>query len=164
MVSGIKTVKGVKVAGVRSGNWLTGEQAQELLNAPNVDRLKGLRDRAILAVLIGCGLLMVSRFPYPHVLNRLVSGRKSFPHLVVAAIFLFLCVLEWQIVLVTISLLYVLTGPLLGTYRLVTGRRAPIVFEDEEEDEGPEFDEPDEEEDELSEPPEVVEGPGRQRA
>ncbi|MBU0705011.1 MAG: tyrosine-type recombinase/integrase [Chloroflexi bacterium] len=56
LANGIKTVKGVKAAGVRSGNWLTREQAQELLNTPDVDTLKGLRDRAILAVLIGCGL------------------------------------------------------------------------------------------------------------
>ena len=31
-------------------------QAQSLLNAPDISTLKGLRDRAILAVLLGCGL------------------------------------------------------------------------------------------------------------
>src|SRR5713101_4230388 len=31
-------------------------QAQELLNAPDATTKKGLRDRAILAVLLGCGL------------------------------------------------------------------------------------------------------------
>ena len=56
LANGIKAVKGVKSAGVRTGNWLTKDQAQELLNAPDVDTLKGLRDRAILAVLLGCGL------------------------------------------------------------------------------------------------------------
>jgi len=56
LANGIKAVKGVKSAGVRSGNWLTREQAQELLNTPDTDTLKGLRDRAILAVLVGCGL------------------------------------------------------------------------------------------------------------
>jgi site-specific recombinase XerD len=56
LANGIKAVKGVKTAGVRAGNWLTREQAQTLINAPDVETLKGLRDRALLAVLIGCGL------------------------------------------------------------------------------------------------------------
>jgi site-specific recombinase XerD len=56
LANGIKAVKGVKTAGVRAGNWLSREQAQALLNAPDVETLKGLRDRALLAVLIGCGL------------------------------------------------------------------------------------------------------------
>jgi len=46
----------VKQAGTRAGNWLTKEQANELLNAPNSKTLTGKRDRAILALLLGCGL------------------------------------------------------------------------------------------------------------
>jgi site-specific recombinase XerD len=38
------------------GNWLSVKQAQALLNAPDVSTRKGLRDRAILALLLGCGL------------------------------------------------------------------------------------------------------------
>jgi len=38
------------------GNWLSVKQAQALLNAPDIATTKGLRDRAILAVLLGCGL------------------------------------------------------------------------------------------------------------
>jgi integrase len=41
---------------VRVGNWLSLQQAQKLLNAPDVITGKGLRDRATLAVLLGCGL------------------------------------------------------------------------------------------------------------
>ena len=41
---------------MRLGNWLTARQAQALLNAPDATTNKGLRDRAILAVLLGCGL------------------------------------------------------------------------------------------------------------
>jgi integrase/recombinase XerD len=51
----IGRVKGVPVRGVRAGNWLTRDQAEKLLLAPP-DTLMGLRDRAILALLIGCGL------------------------------------------------------------------------------------------------------------
>lgn len=54
--NGIKAVKGVKAEGVRAGNWLTKEQAQALLNTPDPTTVKGLRDRAILAVLMLAGL------------------------------------------------------------------------------------------------------------
>lgn len=56
LATGISRVKGVKAAGVRVGNWLTLQQAQDLLNAPNTGSMKGTRDRAILAVMLGCGL------------------------------------------------------------------------------------------------------------
>src|SRR6185369_6971150 len=39
-----------------TGNWLAKQQAQKMLNAPDTRKLKGLRDRAIFALLIGCGL------------------------------------------------------------------------------------------------------------
>lgn len=53
---GIARLKGVKRLGVRAGNWLTLQQAQQLLHAPDARTLKGKRDRAILAVLLGCAL------------------------------------------------------------------------------------------------------------
>ena len=54
--NGVKLVTGIPNAGVRLGNWLTLEQAQTLINTPDKTRLKGLRDRAILALMIGGGL------------------------------------------------------------------------------------------------------------
>ncbi|HUQ91439.1 MAG TPA: tyrosine-type recombinase/integrase [Bryobacteraceae bacterium] len=42
--------------GVRTGNWLTRAQAEKLLSAPDGATMKGLRDRALLTVLLGCGL------------------------------------------------------------------------------------------------------------
>lgn len=56
VAAGIGRVKGVKTVGVKVGNWLDREQAQDLINSPNPKTLKGLRDRAILAVLIGTGI------------------------------------------------------------------------------------------------------------
>ena len=56
LAAGIRRVKGVKKLGVRLGNWLTASEARQLLQAPEQDALKGKRDRAILAVLLGCGL------------------------------------------------------------------------------------------------------------
>jgi site-specific recombinase XerD len=40
---------------VQIGNWLTAEQGKALLQASCLNTLRGKRDRAILAVLIGCG-------------------------------------------------------------------------------------------------------------
>lgn len=56
LAAGIRRVKGVKKLGVRLGNWLTAEEGRRLLQAPDPETLKGKRDRAILAVLLGCGL------------------------------------------------------------------------------------------------------------
>ena len=56
LAAGIRRVKGVKKLGVRLGNWLTAEQGQALWQAPDRDRLKGKRDRALLALLLVCGL------------------------------------------------------------------------------------------------------------
>ena len=56
LAAGITRVKGAKSKGVRVGNWLSLRQAQVLLNAPDTDANKGLRDRAMLAILLGCGL------------------------------------------------------------------------------------------------------------
>jgi site-specific recombinase XerD len=56
LAAGIARVKGVRFKGVRVGNWLSLQQAQKLLNTPDVSTKKGLRDRAMLALLLGCGL------------------------------------------------------------------------------------------------------------
>lgn len=56
VAAAILRVKGTKQAGVRTGHWLTREQAQDLLSVPDPTTNKGKRDRALLAVLIGCGL------------------------------------------------------------------------------------------------------------
>jgi hypothetical protein len=45
--NGIKAVKGVRAEGQRTGRWLTREQAQRLLNAPEVTSLQGKHDGAI---------------------------------------------------------------------------------------------------------------------
>ena len=44
------------VPGVRTGNWLTLQQAQHLLAEPDPETTKGLRDRVLLGLLVGCGL------------------------------------------------------------------------------------------------------------
>ena len=56
LAAGIRRVKGVKKLGVRLGNWLTAEQRQALWQAPDRQRLKGKRDRALLALMLARGL------------------------------------------------------------------------------------------------------------
>ncbi len=56
LAAGIRRVKGVKKLGIRLGNWLTAEQGNALWQAPDRQRLKGKRDRALLALLLACGL------------------------------------------------------------------------------------------------------------
>src|ERR1022692_1937996 len=56
LAAGITRVKGVASKGVRVGNWLSLQQAEEVLNPPDASTKKGLRDRAMLATPLGCGL------------------------------------------------------------------------------------------------------------
>lgn len=51
LAAGIQRVKSAKSIGVRAGSWLSLKQAQMLRKAPHIT-LKGLRDRAIIAVLL----------------------------------------------------------------------------------------------------------------
>jgi site-specific recombinase XerD len=55
-VSEIRSVKGAKVLGTRAGNWLTRAQAEKLLTLPDLETLKGKRDRALLALFVSAGL------------------------------------------------------------------------------------------------------------
>src|SRR5579859_4205056 len=56
LAAGIRRVKGLKKNGIRLGNWLTAEQARSLWQAPETDGMKGKRDRAMLALMVACGL------------------------------------------------------------------------------------------------------------
>jgi site-specific recombinase XerD len=53
---GIRRVKGVKRLGRRIGNWLSGDQAQNLLNSIPQSTLRGRRDAALIGLVLGCGL------------------------------------------------------------------------------------------------------------
>ena len=56
LAAGIRRVKGVKRLGVRVGNWLTAEEGKRLLATEPGATPRSQRDRALLALLVGCGL------------------------------------------------------------------------------------------------------------
>jgi len=56
LAAGIRRVKGVRRIGVRVGNWLSVEQSNRLLASACRDSLRGKRNYAMLAMLLGCGL------------------------------------------------------------------------------------------------------------
>src|SRR5450759_371009 len=72
LAAGISRVRSAKTQGIRVGNWLSLRQAQALLSAPDIATVRGLRDRAILAVLLGCGLRRseVAALTFAHLQQR----------------------------------------------------------------------------------------------
>jgi integrase len=52
----LSDIPNIKQAGARKGNWLTREQAKELLAVPDRSKLKGKRDYVILSLLVACAL------------------------------------------------------------------------------------------------------------
>ena len=71
----VRQVSNVKRSGLRQGTWLSKEQAQDLILTPDTSTLKGLRDRAILAVLVGAGLRRseLSALTFSHI--QQIKGR-----------------------------------------------------------------------------------------
>jgi integrase len=78
LAAGIRRVKGVKKIGVRLGNWLTPEQSQRLGNTPDCRLLKGKRDRALLAILLACGLRRheAVNLDFSHIQQRALGHRR----------------------------------------------------------------------------------------
>ena len=56
LAAGIRRVKGAKRLGMPVGNWLSAEQGKRLLRTLDITSLRGKRDYATLAILLGCGL------------------------------------------------------------------------------------------------------------
>lgn len=78
---------------------------------------------ALPVALVVLGLLMVSRFPYPHLMVTFLRGRHSFPMVATLVILVGVAALEWQFALLALTIGYVLVGLGLGLFRLVTSGR-----------------------------------------
>lgn len=72
LAEAVAHVEGVRHEGTRLGNWLSLAQAEALINAPDVSTLAGLRDRALLAVMVGAGLRRTeaARLELAHIQQR----------------------------------------------------------------------------------------------
>jgi CDP-diacylglycerol--serine O-phosphatidyltransferase len=78
---------------------------------------------ALPVVVLVTGLLMVSNIRYPHIVNRYLSGKRSFARLIVVFALVLMLVVSHQITLGVGTLAYVLVG-LLG-WGLASFRRKP---------------------------------------
>jgi site-specific recombinase XerD len=78
----IAQIHGAKRSVEHTGNWLTRDQAQRLIEGPDTSTLKGKRDRALFTVMIGCGLRRneVAELRFDHIQRR--EGRWAIVDLV----------------------------------------------------------------------------------
>lgn len=76
--------------------------------------------RALPAVLVLAGLLMVSRVPFPHFFQALVARRHSFPFLAGLVVLIGLVLLEWQLGLLLSVVAYLVWGLARGVLRAFT--------------------------------------------
>jgi CDP-diacylglycerol--serine O-phosphatidyltransferase len=73
------------------------------------------------AVLVA--ILMVSRIPYPHVVNQVFSGQHSFAHLAMVTLFLFGVMLVRGFAVPLISVIFVFQGPVMYVWQEYVQRR-----------------------------------------
>ena len=77
-------------------------------------------------VVLTSGLLMVSNFRYPHVVNRLIRGRRGIPAVVLTAAILLLLVVMHRYVLGVVGLIVAYSGPTMWLVNRAR-RRAPTA-------------------------------------
>lgn len=80
------------------------------------------------------GLLMVSRFAFPHVMNRYLTGARSPFTILVLVVLLFLTIQHWEASLAGLFWAYAATGPVTAGVRALFRRGRPDADEDDDED------------------------------
>jgi phosphatidylserine synthase len=109
---------------------------------------------SVLVALPLLGLLMVSRMPFTHVMNRYFDARRAHPvHVVFLVLLVYLVVAHFVETVTALFVLYALSGPLLTATHRVLGW--PAWVEHEEEDEETLVAVPDEEEETGTTPPDA---------
>jgi CDP-diacylglycerol--serine O-phosphatidyltransferase len=78
---------------------------------------------ALPVVMLGCALLMVSRYRYPHIVNQYIRGKRSFSYLVKLLLIVLAAFIQPWLTLAAVVLIYVLSAPLKTAWQLVRRRR-----------------------------------------
>jgi len=71
-----------------------------------------------------CALLMVSQFTYPHLVNHYIRGRRPFGYLVKMVMLILAIVMFKYKALAVLVLIYIFSGPVLGTLRTIRKQKA----------------------------------------
>lgn len=81
-------------------------------------------------VLVGLGLLMVSRVPYLHFANRFLAGRRPIGFIALVVLFVALALhFPWEYLVGGVFVLYAVSGPIAVIPRLIRGRKEEVVPE-----------------------------------
>ena len=89
------------------------------------DWLKIAVGTALPAVTLTCSALMISRFPYPHLLNQFVLGKRPFGHIVKALVVIVAGLIFPQMVLALGTLVYSASGPAGAAWRRFRPAKPP---------------------------------------
>jgi len=74
-------------------------------------------------VVLGVSVLMVSRIPYPHILNQYLHGRKPFAYLIRAIAFLVIIIVSFEVALVLVFCSFAVSGFVKWFYNRIIVRR-----------------------------------------
>ncbi|MFV1959892.1 MAG: CDP-diacylglycerol--serine O-phosphatidyltransferase [Planctomycetota bacterium] len=93
----------------------------------------GRLDWLLLGVTPILGLLMISRFPYPHVVNRFLEGQRGLATVVFLVLALFLFVIYFMETITAIFLLYAFSGVVLHGLARLSGWPRWVIGEEQDE-------------------------------
>ncbi len=114
-------------AGVIAGVALTHGMALEWWQ-PSLQETLFATYTVAFVVLIGLGLLMVSRVPYMHVMNKLLSGRRPIGRLaLILLVVMLLMIWDLAVVVALVFFLYAASGAIGVIPRLLRGKRAEVT-------------------------------------
>jgi phosphatidylserine synthase len=91
----------------------------------------------LLAAMPVLGLLMISRFPYPHLVNRVVGEKLSPVAILVLVVAVVLAIEVPEALLGAAFVAYAAAGPVFALTSVTLGRPRWAFQEDEDEDEDP---------------------------
>ena len=84
----------------------------------------GVLPRVLPFLVVALGALMISRLPNPHLLSRILGGRRSFTHFVALLFVGILAAIETEVILAVGFVAFALSGPVASAVRRVRQHRA----------------------------------------